>query len=75
MARPLQDIQGHGAQIQTRDIDGLRLTLRRLEDASEPGEDPGAFGDLKQILLNRIAIRRAQEALASNDDQSIDRAA
>ena len=56
-------------------VEALRLTLRRLEDASDPAQDAGAFAELKQIILNRIAILQAQEPLAVYDDESMDRAA
>lgn len=55
-------------------IDSLRATLRRWEDTQGPAQDAGALADLKQILLNRIALLEAEEALAPYDDESTDRA-
>ena len=50
----------------------LRATLQRLDDTHDPAKAPGDLADLKQILLNRISILEAKEAVASVDPQSKD---
>ena len=50
----------------------LRATLQRLDDTDDPTKAPGDLADLKQILLKRIAILEAKEAVASVDPKSKD---
>ena len=56
-------------------LNWLRYTLWRLEITPEPDQDAGDVADLKQILLNRIAILQAEESFESYDHGSADRAA
>ncbi len=44
-------------------LDSLRVTLQKLEQASDPASDGQDVTELKQILLNRIAELETLQAL------------
>jgi hypothetical protein len=48
----------------------LRLTLQRLEQLSDPAQDPDARAELKRILLLRIANLEALEVLRAEAVES-----
>ena len=51
-------------------LESLRLTLLKVEQGAEPGQDAEAFAELKRILLQRIAELEAIQALEAAAAQS-----
>ncbi len=57
----------------TREVlEGLRLTLQKLEQNFDSVEDEPAMADLKRILLLRIADLEAAEALEAAGREAVE---
>ncbi|MGA9669003.1 MAG: hypothetical protein WBQ94_07335 [Terracidiphilus sp.] len=44
-------------------LESLRATLQKLEQTSDPNLDEASFGELKRIILNRIADLELSQTL------------
>lgn len=52
-------------------LDSLRVTLQKLEQATDPASDGQDAVELKQIMLNRIAELEALQALVPEEVESV----
>ena len=51
-------------------LESLHVTLQKLEQSSNPGQEDGSISELKQVVLNRIIDLELSKTLVTEDDDS-----
>ena len=51
----------------SKSLESLRVTLQKLEQTGDPGNDDARISELKRVLLNRIADLELSKTFESED--------